>query len=208
MSDVKDTGWTVIGEGTKPGYVLCRCSCEAQTESQIARIRLQSGRAQSCSRCSARPLTAKTHGAYGSPTYIVWKSMLGRCRNPNNPDYSNYGGRGIKVCERWCASFENFLADMGVRPSMRHSVDRVDNDGNYESGNCRWATTLQQARHKRNNTVITFRGRAQCMSAWAQEVGLKTCTLWRRLVKYGWSVEKALTTPPQHGDVASYQPPS
>lgn len=93
---------------------------------------------------------AHGHAKRGSvtPTYRTWVAMRARCLNPNVINYANYGGRGIKVCERW-DDFENFLADMGLKPSPKHSIDRIDNDGNYESGNCHWATKLEQARNSR-----------------------------------------------------------
>lgn len=87
-----------------------------------------------------------------SPTYASWQAMIARCTHPCVRGYHNYGGRGIKVCERW-KLFECFLADMGLRPSTKHSIDRIDNDGNYEPSNCRWATTKEQAHNRRNNVI-------------------------------------------------------
>jgi len=120
--------------------------------------------------------------------------MRERCANPRSRSYADYGGRGIGVCERW-AKFENFLADMGERPSRAHSLDRFPNaDGNYEPGNCRWATPTKQARNRRNNKVLAFGGKSMCIAEWAEVVGINRLTLQRRL-RLGWSIESTLTTP-------------
>jgi len=119
--------------------------------------------------------TAKTHGHCCNykitRTYSIWASMLQRCSNMNCHKWSRYGGRGIKVCDRW-HKFVNFLADMGEKPEGL-SIDRIDNDGNYEPGNCRWATPKQQMNNSSKNTMITFDGKTQCLSAWAREIGIK-----------------------------------
>ena len=117
--------------------------------------------------------------------------MNDRCSNPRNKDYKNYGGRGIEVCARW-RSFANFLTDMGPRPGPGYSIDRYPNtNGNYESNNCQWATTKQQNRNTRRNHLITFNGKTQCLSAWAEETSLPwDRILWR--LNNGWSIERAL----------------
>ena len=120
--------------------------------------------------------------------------MKQRCFNPNNTYYLNYGGRGIIVCDHWKNSFENFYADMGVCPSG-HTLDRIDVNGNYEPGNCKWATQTEQARNRTNNHLITFNEKTQTISAWAKELGFADETLRSRITKYNWPIEKALTTP-------------
>lgn len=112
--------------------------------------------------------------------------------NPKSASYPNYGGRGIKVCERWM-DFDNFLADMGERPEGLE-IDRKDNDGNYEPGNCRWATIKQQCNNTRYNHKITYNGKTLNLVEWASVLGMKKGTLGNRL-KRGWSIERALTTP-------------
>ena len=134
------------------------------------------------------------HGKRSLPEYRAWAMMKNRCLNPNAEDRHNYSERGITICDRWKDSFAAFIEDMGERPSKDHSIERIDNDGNYEPNNCRWATKLEQSRNRRTNVHITHNGRTQLMIDWAKEVGLQFGTLRTRIFKYGWSIEKSLTT--------------
>lgn len=122
-----------------------------------------------------------------------WYSMHTRCYSPGFIGYESYGEKGITVCQRW-HDYDNFVADMGPRPSRDHSIDRIDNDGNYEPDNCRWATMTEQARNRSHNNYVTAFGKTQCITAWAAEVGLRPCVIGARL-RLGWSPVKALTTP-------------
>ncbi|HKI69531.1 MAG TPA: hypothetical protein VKA67_08080 [Verrucomicrobiae bacterium] len=115
--------------------------------------------------------------------------MLERCRNENSTAYHRYGGRGITVCERW-DSFENFLADMGERPDGL-TLERRDNDGNYEPDNCYWATWKQQHRNRTGLHMITYQGRTMCLKDWAKELGIKYASLRWRVIRQGWPVEEA-----------------
>ena len=99
--------------------------------------------------------------------YHSWRGMKKRCCNTNHEAYHNYGGRGIKVCDRWINSYDNFRRDMGVRPSMNHTIDRIDNDGDYEPSNCKWSTRKEQANNKRNNTIVHFNGKDITVSEFA-----------------------------------------
>jgi hypothetical protein len=130
---------------------------------------------------------------HDAPEYKCWASMIQRCQNPALENYQYYGGRGIKVCERW-RKFENFLADMGPRPGSGHTLDRYPNkDGNYEPGNCRWATRAQQHENMRPRFGgVTFQGRTQSVTAWAREVGISQQSLGDRL-KRGWPLDVALS---------------
>ena len=114
--------------------------------------------------------------------YAVWKMMRQRCENPNLPAFSDYGGRGITVCDRWKGrdGFANFVADMGRRPSPKHTIDRIDVDGPYAPWNCRWATRLQQAANKRNNVFVLYDGERMVLSEAARRAGLKPATVWQR----------------------------
>src|SRR4051812_30076529 len=122
------------------------------------------------------------HNMSYSPEFNVWRGMLKRCHLPTDKDYPNYGGRGIEVCERWKHSFVNFHQDMGDRPEPHLSVDRIDTNGNYEPSNCRWTTSTQQNRNRRNNHLVTFRGETKTISEWAEITGIQKSTIRRRLV--------------------------
>lgn len=122
----------------------------------------------------------------------IWAKMIYRCSNPKDPSYRLYGARGIRVCERWMA-FECFAEDMGPRPSMRHSVERKNNNEGYCPDNCKWATYAEQARNTRRTHLLTFNGKTQCMADWALEMGITTSLLSMRINRQGWTTEKALT---------------
>jgi hypothetical protein len=135
-------------------------------------------------------------GGKHTPEYHAWQNMRQRCGNPRNRRFRNWGGRGIKVCERW-ADFENFLADMGIRPHGT-TLDRRDTNGHYEPGNCRWATPTEQGRNSRRNHLIEHNGERLCLAEWATKLGIAAATIRKRL-KLGWPTERALTTPPIPG---------
>ena len=125
--------------------------------------------------------------------------MKTRCLNPNSKDFLRYQGRGITICERWKSSFWNFIEDMGPRPSPSHSIDRIDNNGNYEPSNCRWATLSDQANNMRSNHLVEYDGKSQSLAAWSAETGLAHSTLTERL-RMGWTIKDALTRPlEKHG---------
>lgn len=136
--------------------------------------------------------TWTSHGKSQTPEYGSWWAMIWRC-SPNSIQWKNYGGRGIVICERW-RKFENFFADMGPKPTPRHGIDRIDNNGNYCAENCRWATMAEQNNNKRNNAWVEFGGKRQTIAQWARESCVREVTLRRRL-KDGWAIGDALTTP-------------
>ncbi len=173
---------------------LCRCDCG--TEYHVISRSLLTGHTKSCG-CLANELTrirSTTHGMRHSPEYGIWCDVIKRCSNPN---YDYYAKRGITVCWRWRNSFATFIEDMGARPSAKHSIERIDNDGNYEPGNVRWATPKEQARNRRNNRLLTHEGKIQCMASWAEVLGIDYRLLCRRL-NLGWRTERALTEPVHH----------
>ena len=174
-------------------YSLCRCDCG--TERVISNSNIKSGHAISCGcfRKDATKIRSLTHGCTSgrlTTEYHSWTRMKSRCININNIYYKNYGGRGIKICDSWM-KFENFLADMGNKPTPKHSIDRIDNDGNYEPENCRWANMKEQQRNRSNNRIIEFYGRSMTLPEWAEEKSIKYSTLYMRLYGYGWSIERA-----------------
>lgn len=136
--------------------------------------------------------TSRTHGHLYTPAYRSWATMIQRCTNPKTPGYCYYGGRGIEVCERWL-KFPLFLADMGTRPDGT-SLDRIDNDGNYEPSNCRWATNAEQANNKRSCHMITYAGETLSVTEWAVRTGINRGTIFSRL-QSGWDEIAAITTP-------------
>lgn len=183
--------WTALSKmGQKPGkrlFWFCKCSCG--TEREVLEINLVRGATKGCG-CVRVGIFTKIitkHGLRYSVEYAVWSTMKDRCLNPRNKQFKHYGGRGVKVCERWM-QFENFISDMGKRPKGL-SLDRINNDGNYEPPNCRWATIREQSRNKRSNKVLIFNGKKMCVRDWDRHCGFKDSTI-RNRIKLGWTGEK------------------
>lgn len=136
----------------------------------------------------------KKHGMRGTREYNSWSSMKSRCYNPNVKTYKNYGGRGIKVCDSWLNSFEEFYKDMGPRPPQTN-LDRIDNNKDYCKENCRWISDKEQHRNQRSNIKITFNDETMILMDWSKKLGIAYATLYNRLFNYNWSVEDAFTKP-------------
>lgn len=188
----------------KKGTWYWHCICDCGQKVVVVGATLRSGATKSCG-CFRKEIIAKNqkrpqhgHCINGkiTPEYHAWAGMLQRCVNPSEPSYRNYGARGITVCDHWRDSFENFLADMGPRPSSRHSIDRhPDNNGNYEPTNCRWATSTEQGNNKRTNRLVTIDGENLSFTNAVRKyssVGIRTA---RGRVGRGWSDQAAIFTP-------------
>ena len=175
-------------DGTFMRRWVCLCACGE--EFLAAQGSLRDGRTTSCG-CLRRD--QKKSGT-GHPLYHCWQSMKKRCSNPGNQYFSRYGGRGITVCQRWQDSFEAFLEDMGEKPGPEYSLDRIDNDGNYEPGNCRWATWSAQANNKSTNRVIEAEGMSLTVAQWARRQGVSPHLIHTRLYE-GWPEVEAVLLP-------------
>ena len=182
-----------VSENNK-NKVICQCSCPNKTIKEIFKYCLISGHTKSCG-CLVKEAvskTAKTHGMSNTKEYRTFKSILTRCFNPNCKEYKHYGAKGITICERWKNSFENFLADMGKCPPDKTSLDRIDNNGNYEPGNCRWSTAEEQNRNKSNSIKIPYDGKKLSMLEWSKITGLNISTIRNRYIR-GYSEDQILS---------------
>jgi hypothetical protein len=177
------------------GKSYWNCVCECGTVRKVNGKNLTLGTSSSCG-CYVAEINTK-HGMSRTRVYSIWEGMKQRCTSPSSSYWHRYGGRGIKVCERW-QSFENFYADLGAPPTKQHSLGRIDNDGDYEPSNVRWETLEQQNNNKVLNHKVTIDGVTKTLTQWAEENGLKPSTVMSR-VSYGWSDYDAVTLPSKRG---------
>lgn len=182
---------------TKRGESVCawRFVCDCGNERHLAIYGVLKGNTKSCGCFRSDELKANIkHGCSRKrkqdKVYMIYIQMKARCNNPKCKDYYRYGGRGISVCERWLNSFENFLADMG-RPGHKESLDRIDLDGNYEPGNCKWATDREQARNRSNNVWVFHDGVKYCMTDYARLFNKNLSSIYGRMKRYGETPEVA-----------------
>lgn len=166
---------------------LARCDCGVTRPVVVAAMKSRISASCGCVRAVSR----RTHGMSKSKSYQAYATMISRCENPRFPKFKSYGARGIKVCQRWRHDFAAFMADMGERPEGM-TLDRIDNDGDYEPSNCRWATLLEQSINKRNTVRLTHNGKTMSLVEWSSITGIPYGTIRQRIYRYGWSVEQAL----------------
>lgn len=194
--------WTVLHEDTHAHGRAWRCQCECGAERVVLQARLRQGKSRSCG-CRAIDMTrarsigqtySKKHGMFGTRIHSTWANMLSRCRNPHDKEYKRYGGRGIKVCERW-RDFSAFYEDMGDAPKG-FQLDRIDNNGDYCKENCRWASSKTQNNNRRDNFMITLGGETKTLAQWSEITGIHRMTIKSRILR-GWSPARALVASPE-----------
>ncbi len=189
----KRFGWLIVVSQAatgKHGHIMWECLCDCGNKTIVTTGRLHSGHTKSCGclKNKARHGHARRKNSLSS-TYSSWLHLRDRCNNSQADKFSYYGGRGIKVCKRW-DKFENFLADMGDKPKGL-TIERIDNNKGYFPENCKWVTRKAQTRNRRNNRLITYKNKTQCMVEWAEEYKIKPKVLWDRLQRH--PVHVALT---------------
>lgn len=175
---------------------LCRCDCGAQIYVKTGNLTKQT--TKSCG-CLNRDLAARrrtTHGMSTLSEYKIWKDIKKRCFNKNSARFEDYGGRGITMYARWKDDFPAFYAHIGPRPTPQHSIERENNDGNYEPGNVVWATRKKQANNTRRNHILVCDGRSQTIAQWSEETGIDQRLIRNRIERYGWSIERSLKIKP------------
>lgn len=222
MINIRFGKWVIIKETEKPTdykhrgkWFLCRCDCG--TQRAVRANSLKMGQSTNCG-CYHREQTSKrmkeNHPMYkhgqartGKRTkeWRAWNAMIRRCKYPSMERYSRYGGRGIIICNQWLNSFEAFFNDIGSAPSKSHSIDRTDNNGNYEPRNVRWATNSEQIRNSEKTRLITFNRCTMTIGDWSKKTGINRQTIQMRLDKYNWSIQKALTVKPCHSYITSHR---
>lgn len=186
---------TILGKKGLPivknRTVNCSCSCGKLWTGNFSSIKLQKTKSCGCIYLESN----KTHGLNKTSEYRTWCSMKERCLNLNNKDYKYYGGRGIKICDRWLNSFENFYEDMGNKPSKKHSIDRINVNGNYCPENCRWVTAKKQMNNTSKNTYVTYKGKTQSLPEWCDELNLNYNAIRPRFYRGKLTIEQAFENP-------------
>lgn len=194
--------WTVKRNDRKGSRSRCEAECGCGSVCEYDLDNVKRGNTTRCRECAIKSRAEKraTHkksssfkgeDPEGYATYTIWQAIKRRCNNESDVRFNDYGGRGISIDESWAVSFERFISDMGIRPSPRHQIDRIDNNGDYEPSNCRWATRKENARNKRNNVVLSARGMSMCVSEWSEILGVSQGVISAR-IRRGWSEERAL----------------
>lgn len=182
----------------KATIVKCLCECGNIWKGLLTSV--INNKTKSCG-CFSKEIACKNgknntkHNLVKSSEYKTWRAIKARCLNPKNPAFHNYGGRGITICDRWLNSFENFLEDMGRKPSKNHSIDRINNNGNYELSNCKWSSKKEQSNNQRINKIVTYNEKTQTLRQWSEELKIDYNTLFSRINTSKWSIEKAFKTP-------------
>ena len=200
LTNMKFTRLTVLkkGNSTKTGQSMWICECACGKIKTISGQSLREGITKSCGclNTEMRLERITKHGMCRTSEYSIWSTMIKRCVNKNNKSFPDYGGRGIIVCDRWVNDFSAFYEDMGKRPTSKHSIDRIEVNGNYEPENCKWSTKTEQANNTRRNKLISAFGEIKTIAQWSKD---ERCVvryhgLLYRINKLCWEAEKAITT--------------
>lgn len=207
---VKFCRWTIseiMPERNKYGAIIARCDCECGTKRIVMLCDVVRGDSRSCGCLGTDLRTKHGHRSAGNQTgtYKTWSSMIARCTDENHAAFSRYGGSGILICSRWLgeSGFQNFLSDMGSRPSGK-TIDRIDTGGGYNKDNCRWASSREQSRNRRSSRFLEFNGERRTVAEWSERNGIGYGTLRSRIVN-GWTIEDALTTPTRRKAKSSHK---
>lgn len=190
LTVLEPDGFKTTASGSRQYFWKCLCDCG--TECRVDGCCLRRASTVSCG-CYAKDLST-THELSGHYIYSVWLGMKQRCYNKNSSCYKDYGARGIRICESWLESPANMLRDLGERPTSKHTIERKNNDGNYEPGNCVWATRAEQNENTRQTKLLTHKGITLSIAKWGRRLGVGRDLIRNRL-KLGWSVAEALDTP-------------
>lgn len=203
MGVVKDLSGERFGKltvvkyaGSQKHRAMFECVCDCGEKCIKAGQLLSAGKTRSCGCLASKNTDQTTHGQSKTHLYGVWCTMKSRCHNPNSSQYKNYGARGIKVCEEWMHDFSAFQAwAMSNGYAEGLTIDRIDVNGDYSPDNCRWTSMKAQNNNRGNNRLFTYKGQIKTLHELADEYGVKYTTLWMRINRYNWTLEKALETP-------------
>jgi hypothetical protein len=174
-------------------FAKFRCVCGKEFVANLQKVKRGHTKSCGCLLAGKNADRLTTHGMTETKEYNSWVNIIQRCTNVEHKRYQEWGGRGIKVCDRWLESFENFFEDMGKAPSSLHSIDRLNNDKDYYKENCAWHTTKQQANNRKSNIKITYNGETKTLMEWCEVLGLEYTRVRQRIKKLNWSVEKAFS---------------
>ncbi len=174
-------------------YWVCECTCGGRVITRGSSLRNGHTKSCGCLNTETRRAQVYKHGMVGHPLYSIWTTMRSRCLCKTDKGFHNYGARGIKICPEW-DDFAQFVKDMGERPSVEYTLDRIDNDGDYTPENCHWGTEEEQNNNKRTNVFITYQGKRQTLVQWSRELKISYAALQYRR-RQGWDIHKMFTTP-------------